>query len=238
MRYLLSAYDDLRIVAQAQDADGLLAQLEAHPCDLLITDLMMPGSRQADGLRLVQKVRRRYPTCRSSSSPCSATRHSFHPCSLGIHGLVSKRGMLDDLPKAIRHTGRRPFISSSIAHLLEVGEAEHGKPLASLEQLTPREVEVLRLYGSGLAVGEIAIRLCRSKQTISAQRAAPCASLAWTAMPDSLSTSGKTAWPEQRGRDMSAPPARFARSAQQLECPAAPGVIRARLRQRTLSHGP
>lgn len=61
MRYLLSAYDDLRIVAQAQDADGLLAQLEAHPCDLLITDLMMPGSQQADGLRLVQKVRRRYP---------------------------------------------------------------------------------------------------------------------------------------------------------------------------------
>ena len=62
--------------------------------------------------------------------------------------------------------------------------------------------------------------------------------LAWTAMPDSLSTSGKTAWPEQRGRDMSAPPARFARSAQPLECPAAPGVFRARLHQRTLSHGP
>lgn len=81
MRYLLSAYDDLRIVAQAQDADGLLAQLEAHPCDLLITDLMMPGSRQADGLRLVQKVGGAIRTCRSSSSPCSATRHSFHPCS-------------------------------------------------------------------------------------------------------------------------------------------------------------
>ena len=164
MRYLLSAYDDLRIVAQAQDADGLLAQLEAHPCDLLITDLMMPGSQQADGLRLVQKVRRRYPDL-----PIIVVTMLGNPAlvssllKLGIHGLVSKRGMLDDLPKAIRHAGRRPFISRSIAHLLEVGEAEHGKPLASLEQLTPREVEVLRLYGSGLAVGEIAIRLCRSK---------------------------------------------------------------------------
>ncbi len=171
MRYLLSAYDDLRIVAQAQDADGLLAQLEAHPCDLLITDLMMPGSQQADGLRLVQKVRRRYPDL-----PIIVVTMLGNPAlvssllKLGIHGLVSKRGMLDDLPKAIRHAGRRPFISGSIAHLLEVGEAEHGKPLASLEQLTPREVEVLRLYGSGLAVGEIAIRLCRSKQTISAQK--------------------------------------------------------------------
>ncbi len=155
MRYLLSAYDDLRIVAQAQDADGLLAQLEAHPCDLLITDLMMPGSQQADGLRLVQKVRRRYPDL-----PIIVVTMLGNPAlvssllKLGIHGLVSKRGMLDDLPKAIRHAGRRPFISRSIAHLLEVGEAEHGKPLASLEQLTPREVEVLRLYGSGLAVGK------------------------------------------------------------------------------------
>ena len=151
MRYLLSAYDDLRIVAQAQDADGLLAQLEAHPCDLLITDLMMPGSQQADGLRLVQKVRRRYPDL-----PIIVVTMLGNPAlvssllKLGIHGLVSKRGMLDDLPKAIRHAGRRPFISRSIAHLLEV--------------------EVLRLYGSGLAVGEIAIRLCRSKQTISAQK--------------------------------------------------------------------
>lgn len=137
MRYLLSAYDDLRIVAQAQDADGLLAQLEAHPCDLLITDLMMPGSQQADGLRLVQKVRRRYPDL-----PIIVVTMLGNPAlvssllKLGIHGLVSKRGMLDDLPKAIRHAGRRPFISRSIAHLLEVGEAEHGKPLASLEQLT------------------------------------------------------------------------------------------------------
>lgn len=128
MRYLLSAYDDLRIVAQAQDADGLLAQLEAHPCDLLITDLMMPGSQQADGLRLVQKVRRRYPDL-----PIIVVTMLGNPAlvssllKLGIHGLVSKRGMLDDLPKAIRHAGRRPFISRSIAHLLEVGEAEHGQ---------------------------------------------------------------------------------------------------------------
>ena len=59
MRCLLGAFDDLQIVGQAQDADGLLTQLDTHPCDLLITDLMMPDSQQADGLRLVQKVRRR-----------------------------------------------------------------------------------------------------------------------------------------------------------------------------------
>ncbi|KPD30882.1 MULTISPECIES: response regulator transcription factor [Pseudomonas aeruginosa group] len=171
MRCLLGAFDDLQIVGQAQDADGLLTQLDTHPCDLLITDLMMPDSQQADGLRLVQKVRRRYPqlqiivvTMLNNPALISSL------LKLGIRGLVSKRGVLNDLPKAIRHGGRRPFLSHSIGYLLDVGAAEHGKPLASLEELTPREVEVLRLYGSGLAIGEIALRLCRSKQTISAQK--------------------------------------------------------------------
>lgn len=171
MRCLVSAYDDLQIVGQAQDADGLLTQLENQPCDLLITDLMMPDSQQADGLRLVQRVRRRYPelqiivvTMLNNPALISSL------LKLGIRGLVSKRGVLNDLPKAIRHVGRRPFLSHSIEHLLDLGEAEHGKPLASLSELTPREVEVLRLYGSGLAIGEIALRLCRSKQTVSAQK--------------------------------------------------------------------
>lgn len=132
---------------------------------------MMPDSQQADGLRLVQRVRRRYPelqiivvTMLNNPALISSL------LKLGIRGLVSKRGVLNDLPKAIRHGGRRPFLSRSIEHLLEVGQAGHGKPLACLADLTPREVEVLRLYGSGLAIGEIALRLSRSKQTVSAQK--------------------------------------------------------------------
>jgi two-component system capsular synthesis response regulator RcsB len=41
---------------------------------------------------------------------------------------------------------------------------------ASSGALSPRETEVVQLYASGLTVGEIAQRLGRSKQTISAQK--------------------------------------------------------------------
>ena len=42
--------------------------------------------------------------------------------------------------------------------------------LQSHEQLSPRELEVIRLLARGLTVGEIAAHLHRSKQTVSAQK--------------------------------------------------------------------
>lgn len=57
-------------------------------------------------------------------------------------------------------------MSPSIRQLLNVGHDSSQQ----LNQLTAREVEVLRLIGSGLGVSMIAQRLCRSKQTISTQK--------------------------------------------------------------------
>ncbi|MDL5597198.1 response regulator [Bacillus subtilis] len=171
LRALLADEPDLTIVGEAHDVDSLYQLLDRQACDLLITDLMMPDSRQADGLRLVQHLRNRYPqmaiivvTMLGNAALASSLLR------LGIQGLVSKRGLLADLPRALRASLRRPFLSESIRRQLGESEAEHGKPLASAEELSPREAEVLRLYGSGMAIGEIALHLNRSKQTISAQK--------------------------------------------------------------------
>lgn len=171
MRALLSDNPKLSIVGEAQDVGGLFELLGRQSCDLLITDLMMPGSEQVDGLRLIQQLRRRYPqlaivviTMLNNPALIGSV------LKLGIQGLVSKRGLLNDLPKAIGASASAPFLSPVFRQLLDLGEAEHGKPLLQLEELSPREVEVLRLYGSGLTIGEIALHLNRSKQTISTQK--------------------------------------------------------------------
>ncbi|WP_285961965.1 response regulator [Pseudomonas tohonis] len=171
LRAVLSRESSLQIVGEAHSADGLLEQLAARPCELLVTDLMMPDSRQADGLRLIEQLRRRYPqmaiiVVTMLDNPALAASL----LKLGVQGLVSKRGLLADLPRALGASTRRPFVSGSLQRLMQLGEAVHGKPLAQIDELSPREVEVLRLYGSGLAINEIAQRLCRSKQTISAQK--------------------------------------------------------------------
>lgn len=171
MRALLNTCDNLKVVGEAHCVDSLFEQLDRQPCDLLVTDLMMPESGQVDGLHLIQRLRRHYPALKiivvtmlnNPALIASVLRQ-------GVQGLVSKRGLLNDLPRAIRSRSSAPFLSPALQHLLDVSEAEHGKALAVPEQLSPREVEVLRLYGAGLSVGEIAARLVRSKQTISAQK--------------------------------------------------------------------
>jgi two-component system capsular synthesis response regulator RcsB len=170
MHTLLQAQSRLQVVAQAYGVEELLGNLQQQPCDILLTDLMMPGV-QADGLGLIRRLRSQYP--RMAIVVVTMLDNPALLASvlkLGIQGLVSKRGLLNDLPKALGANRRAPFVSPSLQHLLAVSTAMCGKPLLEPTQLSPREVEVLRLYGSGMTVNSIAQRLCRSKQTISAQK--------------------------------------------------------------------
>lgn len=106
MCYLLSVYDDLWIVVQVQDVDGLLVQFEVYFCDLLIIDLMMFGSQQVDGLCLVQKVWWCYLDLLIIVVIMFGNLvFVLFLFKLGIYGLVSKCGMFDDLFKVICYVG-------------------------------------------------------------------------------------------------------------------------------------
>ena len=50
------------IVAEAHQVSELLKTLQQHSCDLLITDFSMPGDTLCDGMVMIHKVRRDYPT--------------------------------------------------------------------------------------------------------------------------------------------------------------------------------
>ena len=167
VRAVLKSQSALKIVGEAQSVETLLDLLHQQPCELLVTDLNMPCDRQMDGLRLIQRLRRYYPdmaivVVTMLDNPILTAQL----LKMNISGLVSKRGLLNDLPKAINHRGEQPFMSPSIQQLLSVSHDSSQQ----LHKLTAREVEVLRLIGSGLSVSMIAQHLCRSKQTISTQK--------------------------------------------------------------------
>lgn len=167
VRAVLKSQSALKIVGEAQSVETLLDLLHQQPCELLVTDLNMPCDRQMDGLRLIQRLRRYYPdmaivVVTMLDNPALTAQL----LKMNISGLVSKRGLLNDLPKAINHRGEQPFMSPSIQQLLSVSHDSSQQ----LHKLTVREVEVLRLIGSGLSVSMIAQHLCRSKQTISTQK--------------------------------------------------------------------
>jgi two-component system capsular synthesis response regulator RcsB len=61
---------NIDIVGTASSCDELMACLKSQedthqpPCDVLVTDFSMPGSRQQDGLRLLSTLRRLLPSMR------------------------------------------------------------------------------------------------------------------------------------------------------------------------------
>lgn len=160
------------VIAQASAPDELLEKLRGQPCDLLVTDFMMPVQDQNDGLRLLERIRREYPALPIIVVTMLNNAGLFRSMlALKVQGLLSKASMANELPAAINSVSQgKPFVADSVRRsLLEA--ADYGSDrLVALQDLSPRELEVIRLLAAGNSVGAIAMQLHRSKQTVSAQK--------------------------------------------------------------------
>ena len=159
------------VVAEASSVDELLAALKAHPCDVLVTDYSMPGGGQPDGFAMIGQVRRHYPDLPvlmlSVSNNLAILRMVV---ATGVLGLVDKTSSMDELPLAIQTVQRGvPYVSLTLKERIDAigtNSVEEGEA----KPLSPRELEVLRLLGSGMTVKEIALHLHKSVSTISRQK--------------------------------------------------------------------
>ncbi len=159
---LLELEDDLRVVAQAASVDEACVLWARQPVDLTITDLSLPGS---SGLELVRRLRERMPEARvlvfSMLDSDALVRRAL---ALGARGYVPKSAAPESLIEAVRTVmrGQRALAPGLPTHLLR--EASDTGPLA---ELTPRELEILRLLASGLSAAHCARALHLSPKTVS-----------------------------------------------------------------------
>ena len=160
-----------RIVAEASGVDALLHALSTTFCDVLVTDFAMPGSEQADGISMLSLIRRRHPELPvimlSMASNLSILRSVR---SIGVLGLIDKTSSLKEIPGALRavHRGQAYICGSISGRLQEAGEPNSLGTVR--KQPSPKEMEVMRLLGTGLTVTQIANQLNRSVTTISRQK--------------------------------------------------------------------
>lgn len=173
MKALLDADDGLEVVGEATNASSLLVLLAKTPCDVLVTDFAMPepGLNANDGLRLIRKVRHDWPDITivvlTSVSNVAILRSILNA---GAIGLVNKAEPIELVPAAVRHTriGRRYVSASFVAALAEASSEIDFSP--EPPRLSPREMEVVRLFAKGRSITEIANELDRDVRTISRQK--------------------------------------------------------------------
>ncbi|WP_338921869.1 response regulator transcription factor [Pseudomonas silesiensis] len=169
LRMLIDLSGTCVVVGEAEGPDSLLNLLSTTPCDLLITDLSMPGDLQADGLKMLGMVRRRYPSVRIILVTMFANVATLRSAlTEGVMAIVSKSASAKELPMAIRSVGEgRRFVSE----LLRTALAPDGIGHASTKpSLSAKEHEVVRMLASGMTVSEIAGYFNRSVSTISKQK--------------------------------------------------------------------
>ncbi|MDM0106188.1 response regulator transcription factor [Variovorax sp. J22R24] len=170
VRMLLKDRRDLSVVAEAHSTDTLLSVLKETPADLLITDFSMPGGQASDGLGLLQRLRRDFPDLPIVVLTMMANV-GVHSSMLevGVRGLVDKASDISEVVMAIDAvSGGREYVSAAFRKGLF--ENPNKINYGASTQLSLREVEVLRLFASGLTVSAISERLARSIKTVSTQK--------------------------------------------------------------------
>jgi len=160
-----------QVVAEASTVAELMTALGDHECDVLVTVYSMPGGAQADGFAMIAMIRRRFPELPvlmlSVSNNLAILRMVV---ATGVLGLVDKTSSMDELPLAIQTVQRgMSYVSLSLKERIDAIGTESVEE-GEARPLSPREVEVLRLLGSGMTVKEIAIHLHKSVSTISRQK--------------------------------------------------------------------
>ena len=89
----------------------------------------------------------------------------------GVHGYVEKTASLAEFVSAIHHLGAaHSFLSTNVHQVLRRAEAAAARH-PSLETLTAREKDILRLVGEGFASKQIAAMFSLSVRTVENHRA-------------------------------------------------------------------
>jgi DNA-binding NarL/FixJ family response regulator len=157
------------VCGEAENAEQTLAQVQSHDWDLVILDVTMPGRSGVDVLADLKRERPKLPVLVLSMHP--EDQYAKRVLRAGASGYLNKDSAPEELIKAIRKVldGGR-YVSPALAEALAMDLGQPAdQPLH--ETLSDRELEVLRLIGSGKSISQIAEVLHLSVTTVSTYRA-------------------------------------------------------------------
>jgi two-component system capsular synthesis response regulator RcsB len=171
----LSGTHKIHVVKSVLSGAELLKALMEMQIDLVVTDFVMPlpgaGSSRDDGLPLLAYIRRQYPrTLIVVFTMISNGGLLTKILDLGIHAVVGKiepPGALTEACVRVLEGAKTPILGRSVAQRL--GVHRDTVPTKS-SRLSPRELEVVRLFASGLSLTEIAQRISRAVTTVATQK--------------------------------------------------------------------
>ena len=167
LRLLLDAAEAFEVVAEAGNVEDARRYVRAHRPAVLVLDLNMPGD---DSLEAIPQIRDESPSTEIVVLTMqSDTAFARTALQAGAKGYVLKEAADDELVEAVRAAARgETYLNPRLGARLA---AEPPAPAGPPDDLTEREVEILRLIALGHTNGEIASQLYLSVRTVESHRA-------------------------------------------------------------------
>jgi two-component system response regulator NreC len=167
LRALLERAGEFAVLSEVGDAEAAVRSVLGHKPDVLVLDLNMPG--ELSSLEAIPKVAAASPNTRvvvltMHDDPQTARR----ALRAGAAGYVLKDAGDDELVAAIRQVASGgTYLNPSIGAALATAPPP---PVGPPDDLTERELEVLRLIALGHTNAEVGEQLYLSMRTVEAHR--------------------------------------------------------------------
>jgi len=154
---LVNAETDMKLVAEASNGQEAVEQFRLHRPDVTLMDLQMPGF---NGIEAIIDIHNEFPSARIIVlTTYTGDVQVLRALRAGAQGYILKGYVHRELLETIRavHAGKKRIPPEVAAEL-----ADH----ATDDNLTSREIDVLRLIASGNANKVIADQLAITEETV------------------------------------------------------------------------
>jgi len=167
LRYLLDQEDGIEVVAECADGESAIAAVRTLAPTVVLLDLFMPGTSGLDVLARIKHDRPATEVLMLTSS--TADEHLLAAVRAGALAYLPKTAGVDQVVASVRAAAHgESVLDPQIAARL-VREVRDTSPRRGpLDQLSPRETEVLRLLARGRSNREIARACAISEETVKA----------------------------------------------------------------------
>jgi DNA-binding NarL/FixJ family response regulator len=169
IRLLIEEIEGVRVVGEAGNGEEALRLIEKLRPEVVLLDVKMPGP---SGFEVLKKTSEEFPDVRVIILTVHQTEeYATHAFRSGASGYLPKTAASNELETAIRTvagggTYVSPELETKAFRVMKAPSPKSGRT----HDLTPRQLEVLRMIAEGHSTKDIALNLNISAKTVETHR--------------------------------------------------------------------